>query len=248
MGGLSGPLQLAGRCPQVRRALPIGCLRARLLGVQRPLLVSVLKDLHGQGSDNDQQALDFACGSGRITGAVRDAGWSVVGLDASGAMLEVARLRLPDVEFCEGRLGESNADDWVSARGSFQLVTAFRFFLNAPADQRLAVLQLLVARMTPHGHLVLNNHGSGPSLRNLGLRLRRKPGATTITQRAFVELLHAAGLRVERQWGGQLFPRSLYGVTDRGPSRASDRAHHAEDLRWSSTCSSVRRQSDVRVS
>jgi SAM-dependent methyltransferase len=180
--------------------------------VQRPILVTVLSDLRLRAPEIGNQALDFACGSGRITGAVQDAGWSVAGLDASGAMLEVARLRLPELEFCEGRLGESKADEWVAARGGFQLVTSFRFFLNAPADQREAILNLLVAQLTPRGHLVLNNHGSGPSLRNLGLRVRHKSGSTTITQRAFAEMLSTAGLHVEHQWGSQLFPRSLYGA------------------------------------
>jgi SAM-dependent methyltransferase len=181
-------------------------------GVQRPLLLSVLRDLHGGDSTDASRALDFACGTGRVTVVVRDAGWDVVGLDASPAMIEPARARLPDVEFREGLLGDAETDQWLAGIGGFQLITAFRFFLNASAADRGPILQLLAAQLAATGRLVVNNHGSGPSLRNLGLRVRRKAGSTMIAQRDFVTMLTDAGLHVERQWGGQIFARSLYGA------------------------------------
>lgn len=184
--------------------------------VQQPILIATLTALRAESSGADRPALDFACGTGRVTRVAVEAGWRVVGLDASETMLDLARHRLPDVEFHHGRLGEPETDDWVSTHGGFPLITAFRFFLNAPVDQREAVLALLADQLSSNGYVVLNNHGSAPSLRGISLRVRRKGGSTELTQRAFREMLGTARLQVIDQWGGHIMTRSLYGVTGVG--------------------------------
>lgn len=47
-------------------------------------------------------ALDLGCGNGALTQALRDKGYQVVGLDASQALLDVARERYPDMVFVRG--------------------------------------------------------------------------------------------------------------------------------------------------
>jgi 2-polyprenyl-3-methyl-5-hydroxy-6-metoxy-1,4-benzoquinol methylase len=49
------------------------------------------------------RALDAACGTGRHAAFLAERGHSVIGVDQSQAMLELARRRLPDTEF---RLGD----------------------------------------------------------------------------------------------------------------------------------------------
>ncbi len=51
------------------------------------------------------RALDAACGTGRHARHLHSRGHRVIGVDASAAMLDVARHRLPDVDFRLGDLG-----------------------------------------------------------------------------------------------------------------------------------------------
>lgn len=177
--------------------------------VQRSLLSTVLDRLF-LGSES-HRALDFACGTGRITELIQTASWDVTGLDASAAMIEQARHRLPTVSFVQGFLDDPSVQESLGAVDNpFQLITAFRFFLNAPAASRSPTLRTLVGMLAADGRLILNNHGSSPSLRNLGLRLRRRRGSTTTRQRDFVKLLTSAGLVIEQRWGAQIFTRRMY--------------------------------------
>lgn len=50
------------------------------------------------------RALDAACGTGRHAGYLAGLGHDTIGVDASAAMLRVARERAPDVDFKAGRL------------------------------------------------------------------------------------------------------------------------------------------------
>ena len=178
--------------------------------IQRALLHAVVAGFSSP-AETKGHALDFACGTGRVTEVLYEAGLRTVGLDASDSMVALAKRRMPAVEFRVGLLGTTETDQWLSALGSpFQLITAFRFFLNTPADQRAPILDLLVRQLHSQGRIIVNNHGSGPSLRNLGLKLRRNQDATILTQREFVAMLDSAGLDVEQRWGGQIFTRKLY--------------------------------------
>ena len=57
------------------------------------------------------RALDAACGTGRHAGHLGAAGHDVVGVDATEAMLEVARSSHPEIEFRRGRLEDLPVDD-----------------------------------------------------------------------------------------------------------------------------------------
>jgi SAM-dependent methyltransferase len=50
------------------------------------------------------RALDAACGTGRVSARLAAAGHHVVGVDASTEMLEVARAKVPQARFVDGRL------------------------------------------------------------------------------------------------------------------------------------------------
>ncbi len=69
-----------------------------LVRTEEPL---VLDELNGA---TPGRALDAACGTGRHTAHLRDAGHYVVGIDGSPSMLAVARTNLPDVELLLGQL------------------------------------------------------------------------------------------------------------------------------------------------
>ena len=63
------------------------------------------------------RVLDAACGTGRHTVEIVKAGHDVVGVDATEAMLEQARKKLPDVEFLQSDLSKLPFED-----GSFKSI------------------------------------------------------------------------------------------------------------------------------
>src|SRR2546422_3178398 len=56
------------------------------------------------GASRPGLALDAACGTGRHAAILSSLGWKVIGVDATDAMLERARAKLPDATFHSGRL------------------------------------------------------------------------------------------------------------------------------------------------
>lgn len=97
--------------------------------------------------------LDFACGTGRITADLAPWSCHALGVDISPGMLEAARKRLPETSFMACDLTQDDPDV-----GTFDLVTAFRFFGNAEDALREAALRAIVKRMAPGARLILNNH------------------------------------------------------------------------------------------
>src|SRR5690349_16303017 len=71
-----------------------------LIGAEEPLVASVIRDLPVG------RALDVACGTGRHAARLCELGHDTVGIDATSAMLDVARTRAPGAEF---RLGDFTA-------------------------------------------------------------------------------------------------------------------------------------------
>jgi ubiquinone/menaquinone biosynthesis C-methylase UbiE len=89
------------------------------------------------GLEPGDRVLDVACGTGavaRVAAARVGDGGRVVGVDVNGAMLRVARARLPELEWCEGSvLGLPFAD------GEFDVVLCqlgLQFFPDGPAALR----------------------------------------------------------------------------------------------------------------
>ncbi len=88
--------------------------------IERPLVESILKSLSGP----DRSCLDFACGTGRLTNVVSPLFGEVFGVDVSQSMLACARV--------PGNVKLVKADLTVAPLPrTFDVVTAFRFFLNA---------------------------------------------------------------------------------------------------------------------
>jgi SAM-dependent methyltransferase len=104
--------------------------------------------------------LDFACGSGRITGLYKELGWDSTGIDISSSMLEIARKECVGVKFIEGDI--TVKDDLNDKK--FDAITAFRFFPNAQQELRDNVMMLLVKKLKPSGILIFNNHKNSSSI------------------------------------------------------------------------------------
>lgn len=166
--------------------------------------------------------LDFACGTGRVLSFVEPFVQQALGVDVSQAMARAARTRARRARIVVGDL----LRDERLLQGHFDLITAFRYFLNADADLRLPTLQALAARLRDsRSRLVFNVHGHRGSVRHLAIRCHAAQGRhhEELSYRQILELVEGAGLRVDEAYGFGVCPRSLYPTALGGIARIADR-------------------------
>lgn len=168
--------------------------------IEKPLIVDVLRPMGGAG----RKCLDFACGTGRIANAAAGFFTEVVGADVSRSMLDCAQVppnvRLLHIDMTTEPLGET-----------FDVVTAFRFFLNAEDELKRDALKAINEHLNDGGRLVCNVHMNATSPIGLACRLlNRLSGRTirhTLSAATFKEFLTASGFLVEEMIPYGYLPR-----------------------------------------
>jgi SAM-dependent methyltransferase len=104
--------------------------------------------------DRKIRLLDFACGTGRITSFFENRVETSIAVDVSKTMLDEARKKLKRTELIHVDLTRNNV---LSGR-KFNLITAFRFFLNAEPQLRIEAMRTLVSLLADDGYILFNNH------------------------------------------------------------------------------------------
>jgi SAM-dependent methyltransferase len=151
-----------------------------------------------------RRALDFACGTGRVLAYLEDRVPEAIGVDVSPAMLAVARERCVRARLIER---DVTVDDVPDLTGEVELVTVFRFFLNAEPPLRRAVLDWIHSVLVPEGHLVANFHLNPHSLRGRYLRLRAGRSVIPMLSPSDVErMLADAGFHLVAYYGYEFLP------------------------------------------
>jgi SAM-dependent methyltransferase len=167
------------------------------------------------------QVLDVACGPGNLTFVLAEAGFSVLGLEPYGALVELARekrraRRLANLAFSQGDLASAR----TLREGSYDQVVNVHSLYSHPDPQALLVQAARVLK--PGGHAIFVNHtqpvrmwrtfsalraqgGLGPALSCLLLWLlphslfeasRRRIGPHYWNEATFGANLRAAGFTV----------------------------------------------------
>jgi SAM-dependent methyltransferase len=151
------------------------------------------------------RALDFACGTGRILRYLESRIADTTGVDNSEEMLAYARARCPDSHLIVHDVTTGAHPDLPTA---VDLVTAFRFFLNAEPELRSDVLAWIRSVLGANGTLIANFHLNPRSLRGTYLRLRwlGRPRTPMMSPKQARELLAAAGFEVIAQYGYEYLP------------------------------------------
>jgi ubiquinone/menaquinone biosynthesis C-methylase UbiE len=157
----------------------------------------IMKILEKYFTGKDVNLLDFACGTGRITELLENRVKTSTGIDVSSSMLTIASEKLKRTELIEADITVEN----ILKPGKFNLITAFRFFLNAEPELRSAAIKALAELLDEHGYLVFNNHQNSGSpwirLRNVHYRNKNPEGiynAMSIEQ--MKNLVEEAGLQI----------------------------------------------------
>jgi predicted TPR repeat methyltransferase len=119
----------------------------------------LLKILGRYFADREIHLLDFACGTGRIISLLENYAVTSLGIDVSESMLKIAREKLTRTELIEADITEDN----IFETGRFNLITAFRFFLNAEPELRTKAIRKLSELLTDDGIFVFNNHHNSGS-------------------------------------------------------------------------------------
>ncbi|MCA9214637.1 MAG: class I SAM-dependent methyltransferase [Planctomycetales bacterium] len=145
--------------------------------------------------------VDFACGTGRVLGHLQSRFSRAVGVDISEPMISEARQNVADAEFFVGD----------ATRGEIHLgfqpdvITAFRFFLNAQPELRSEALRWMHENLASSGRLVCNFHLNPSSLVGLTMNalksLRGWDAQPMLSLRESFELLQAHGFRVKQAIG-----------------------------------------------
>ncbi|MFH1921976.1 MAG: class I SAM-dependent methyltransferase [Planctomycetota bacterium] len=150
--------------------------------------------------------LDFAAGTGRIISFMEEKVDAATGIEISQSMLDVARTKVKKVRLICADITVPG----TPVEGKYDLITAFRFMLNAEPSLRVAALKALAARLKgKNSCLVFNNHGYLFShklflwpwhiLRRLGKGWQ--PQGNYMTHRQAHELCRQAGLKIESAIG-----------------------------------------------
>lgn len=180
--------------------------------VERQLLAGILDS--GE-MPAPRAAADFACGTGRVLELLGSYVAAPVGIDISPDMLALARDRCPDATIV---LGDVTATPGL-APGPFDLITAFRFFLNAEPALRSQALGWMRSSLRPGGVLVANFHLNPRSIRGTYLRLRM-PAATRppmVSIGSARQLFETHGFHVRQVLGYSYLPYRRAGRALRAP-------------------------------
>jgi predicted TPR repeat methyltransferase len=152
--------------------------------------------------------LDFACGTGLIAGLLEDLVADSHGVDVSESMLNVARQTTRRTTLIEVDITTANP----FGERKFDLITAFRFFLNAQPALREQVFDALAGLLKPGGQLVFNVHMNHSCtlarlIRTKRRLLRRDPhGFTTLSRQEVSRLAEGRGLELARTYHRGIVP------------------------------------------
>ena len=156
--------------------------------------------------------LDFACGTGRVIEFMESRVTTSRGIDISSEMLRLAAPKLQRTELICTDITKSDVPE-----AKYDLITAFRFFLNAEPSLRLAVMRALALRLkNAESVLVFTNHGNPfsykgvmwPVHRTCQLLFGRQTFGNYLTHKQIRHLLDESGLHIVERFGcGIISPR-----------------------------------------
>lgn len=146
--------------------------------------------------------LDFATGTGRVLEFLEGKVNSLTGIEISPAMAEIASRKVSQAHIICTDITARNVD----LEGKYDLITAFRFFLNSEPELRARAFEALAKRLKDDGSwLVFNNHGNPCShkllMRPLHALRRNKIQAAYegnyLAHREIMKSAEDAGLRIQ---------------------------------------------------
>lgn len=128
--------------------------------------------------------LDFACGTGRLLEVFENNSINSSGIDISKEMLKEAKKKYKKSKLIQGDLTKNP----YLFKQKFDLITAFRFFLNAEDSLRKKALIALYKNLKDDGILIINIHGNKYSIRHLSLLFRKIFSKAKLNEMSYLKL------------------------------------------------------------
>lgn len=184
---------------------------------ERTTLDRIFDDMGFTPTSKGGDYLDFACGTGRILGHLEDRFERPVGVDVSESMLSQAREAVQVAELKSADL----TSEKIFGERNFDVVSAFRFFVNAQSELREAVMKELSSLLADDGRLVFNVHVNRNSLFSRVMLLykwlkRDRSGEfRTMSLGEAKDLLEKNGLTVEKAYHRGVIP--IFNDTSEAP-------------------------------
>lgn len=116
--------------------------------VERALLAAFAELVRASGDD---EVADLGCGPGHITAHLCRLGLRAFGVDASTAMIELARVANPDLRFEVGSMAALDIAD-----GALGGVVSRSSIIHTPPQELPAVVAEFARVLTPGGHLLIS--------------------------------------------------------------------------------------------
>lgn len=161
----------------------------RVWELEKDILEKTIELYFGDRKINNY--LDFACGTGRVCSFLEDKVVNSVGVDVSDSMLEIAKDHCQKTKLLQIDITQ---DDSINEK--FDLITAFRFFLNAEDELRKEALKKMRALLKKDGYLIFNIHGNKNSFRHLQLFLSGR--GNEISPNEIRNLLKECGFTIKK--------------------------------------------------
>lgn len=189
------------------------CFNARVWELEKEILSKILKKYFSQ--KRIENYLDFACGTGRICQFMESRVEKCVGVDITTEMIDIARRNCSRTEFVVADITKKNP----FGTGNFDLITAFRFFLNAESELRKSVLCELSKTISENGLFIFNVHGNKNSLRHLAIIFSRFLGIKTNTNELSIDevkqMLENYNFRIRNYYGVNYLPQVASSIIPR---------------------------------
>ncbi len=156
--------------------------------------------------------LDFACGSGRVIEFVEDYADRSIGVDVSEDMLSVARQKVEKSTLIKQDLTK----DSLAGKEKFDLITAFRFFLNAQEQLRQEAADEFANITDKDSLVIVSNQGNKTSfifITALIEELLMGSKLNKMSLRDFKKLFEERGFELVEYRGIGFLPKLLYKLT-----------------------------------
>lgn len=175
-----------------RRTYEKGYYHYQWIYLERPLIERLFKELVADGA---KSYLDFACGTGRILSVAESFFNETTGVDVSESMLAEARSLCKRSMILNMDLTSDHLPD------TFDVITAFRFFLNAEDELRSGALKAISGLLSERGVFLANIHVNRRSILGYVYRVRnrilKKTTANIEGYEEFENLLQSNGFKIE---------------------------------------------------
>lgn len=179
---------------------------------EKDILTSILKK-------NKGPYLDFACGSGRVLRETQDLFPESYGLDISKEMLDLGRYKI------HSKLIQGDVTREYIKVPKLEVITAFRFFLNAHNSLRHETMFHLSKYLQPGGKIILNVHGNIPSIYLLPVAWRKikNQNIRSLSKKKVAEFAASGNMKIVGHYGCGFFPIYLKKIIGRNAFNTLDK-------------------------